>query len=581
MLTKIPSQRVEKDASQPQTKQQMTHPNNAQAHQLRSYQLMAQQAASTIQLKAVQSLMGLTTLQRVEEDDLQTQLNPVQRVEEEEPAQAKLVTVQKVEDEESLQAKSTNSGLPHQLKNGIESLSGMRMDHVKVNYNSDKPAQLNAHAYAQGSEIHIAPGQEQHLPHEAWHVVQQAQGRVQPTMQMKTGVPINDDAGLESEADVMGAKAIAQRHETAQVNNVNRNDQPQLSSSGPLQRMVDTDLRLGTEVWVTGLNSQKYRCYISARYNETSQKYKVQVLEVGETIRLVDILELTPAQITLPTIIEQPLFSSVEEDSDEVFIFNSAETDDSDHGAESDAGEEEKLIDWNEISDQGLQRSIQITTQSGAPLLFNIFLQLVAFHCNKAGMEMPDKLPARYGAWLSGVKTRAQFKKIIGLTPGFGDDVKEIIQLARTPNTYSYNTDYTGNSNGFEYKNVVYYLDGDGNIDFKKNPSTIINAYNNATGNKVKSSSIKWKYPVKDASEVQMSNDLKDKEQGIMPSGKKIKLKTGSRGQHFAIADMLYSNARSGTWTWHHLTPHYKMVLVDMKVHAKHGHNGGVHIWNK
>lgn len=154
MFTKIPSQRVEKDASQPQTKQQMTHPNNAQAHQLRSYQLMAQQAASTIQLKAVQSLMGRTTLQRVEEDDLQTQLNPVQRVEEE-PAQAKLVTVQKVDDEESLQAKSTNSGLPHQLKNGIESLSGMRMDHVKVNYNSDKPAQLNAHAYAQGSEIHV------------------------------------------------------------------------------------------------------------------------------------------------------------------------------------------------------------------------------------------------------------------------------------------------------------------------------------------------------------------------------------------------------------------------------------------
>jgi hypothetical protein len=67
---------------------------------------------------------------------------------------------------------------------------------------------LNAHAYAQGSEIHVAPGQERHLPHEAWHVVQQAQGRVKPTMQMKAGVPVNDDAGLESEADVMGAKAL-------------------------------------------------------------------------------------------------------------------------------------------------------------------------------------------------------------------------------------------------------------------------------------------------------------------------------------------------------------------------------------
>lgn len=47
-----------------------------------------------------------------------------------------------------------------------------------------------------------------HLPHEAWHVVQQAQGRVKPTMQMKDGVPVNDDQALEHEVDVMGAKAI-------------------------------------------------------------------------------------------------------------------------------------------------------------------------------------------------------------------------------------------------------------------------------------------------------------------------------------------------------------------------------------
>jgi metal-dependent HD superfamily phosphatase/phosphodiesterase len=99
--------------------------------------------------------------------------------------------------------------LPNQLKTGIESLSGMSMDHVKVHYNSSKPAQLNAHAYAQGSQIHLASGQEKHLPHEAWHVVQQAQGRVQATTQMKESVPVNDDVGLEREADVMGAKAAS------------------------------------------------------------------------------------------------------------------------------------------------------------------------------------------------------------------------------------------------------------------------------------------------------------------------------------------------------------------------------------
>src|SRR5689334_18016489 len=49
-------------------------------------------------------------------------------------------------------------GLPDSLKAGIESLSGMSMDHVKVHYNSSQPAQLQALAYAQGSDIHLAPG---------------------------------------------------------------------------------------------------------------------------------------------------------------------------------------------------------------------------------------------------------------------------------------------------------------------------------------------------------------------------------------------------------------------------------------
>jgi hypothetical protein len=104
-------------------------------------------------------------------------------------------------------AADTGGGLPANLKRGVESLSGVAMDGVKVHYNSDKPAQLNALAYTQGSEIHVGPGQEQHLPHEAWHVVQQAQGRVQPTTQLREGVPVNDDSSLEREADVMGGKA--------------------------------------------------------------------------------------------------------------------------------------------------------------------------------------------------------------------------------------------------------------------------------------------------------------------------------------------------------------------------------------
>jgi hypothetical protein len=100
-----------------------------------------------------------------------------------------------------------NTGLPDNLKSGIENLSGYSMDDVRVHYNSAKPAQLQALAYTQGADIHVASGQEQYLPHEAWHVVQQKQGRVQPTTQLQD-VNINDSEGLEREADVMGERAI-------------------------------------------------------------------------------------------------------------------------------------------------------------------------------------------------------------------------------------------------------------------------------------------------------------------------------------------------------------------------------------
>lgn len=99
------------------------------------------------------------------------------------------------------------SGLPDQLKTGIEALSGISLDDVNVHYNSGKPKQLDALAYARGNEIHLGPGQEQHLPHEAWHVVQQRQGRVKPTMQLK-GVAVNDNDRLEKEATEFGSRAM-------------------------------------------------------------------------------------------------------------------------------------------------------------------------------------------------------------------------------------------------------------------------------------------------------------------------------------------------------------------------------------
>ncbi|MCD6065340.1 MAG: hypothetical protein K0S33_166 [Bacteroidetes bacterium] len=106
-----------------------------------------------------------------------------------------------------VQKKANTTGLPDQLKTGVENLSGYSLDDVQVHYNSGKPAQLQANAFAQDDQIHIGPGQEKHLAHEAWHVVQQKQGRVETTRQLQDKVNINDNADLEKEADVMGAEA--------------------------------------------------------------------------------------------------------------------------------------------------------------------------------------------------------------------------------------------------------------------------------------------------------------------------------------------------------------------------------------
>jgi len=139
------------------------------------------------------------------EKKLQGKFLPAQRAtaDKEKMRQGRFDTAQRVEAESGA---SSWSGLPDGLRSGVETLSGVRMDAVNVHYNSAKPAQLNALAYAQGSDIHLGPGQEKHLPHEAWHVAQQAQGRVRPTAEAG-GVAINNDSGLESEADRLGARA--------------------------------------------------------------------------------------------------------------------------------------------------------------------------------------------------------------------------------------------------------------------------------------------------------------------------------------------------------------------------------------
>ena len=104
--------------------------------------------------------------------------------------------------------RQNDTGMPDNLKSGVETLAGMPLDDVRVHYESPEPARFQALAYTQGSDVYMGPGQEQHVAHEAWHVVQQKQGRVAATTQMK-GLDVNEDDQLEREADVMGARALS------------------------------------------------------------------------------------------------------------------------------------------------------------------------------------------------------------------------------------------------------------------------------------------------------------------------------------------------------------------------------------
>ncbi|WP_152527031.1 MULTISPECIES: protein kinase domain-containing protein [Rhodonellum] len=191
--------------------------NRLEAVAQRKLQEMAKNSPRAMQLKAFQDMPNHSqrTKQaaqfRAVADNHVAQPIQKQGLEEEGLLQGKF---------ESIQKKQNKTGLPDHLKTGLENLSGMSLDDVKVHRNSAKPAQLQAHAYAKGTAIHLGPGQEKHLPHEAWHVVQQKQGRVKPTLQMKGKVNINDDAGLEKEADIMGKQALDSNQKTkADINN--------------------------------------------------------------------------------------------------------------------------------------------------------------------------------------------------------------------------------------------------------------------------------------------------------------------------------------------------------------------------
>jgi len=179
------------------------------------------------QRKAQEAIFGNNStaqLMGTEEELMQGKFeNPAQMMtEEEELMQGKFeAPIQRMgEEEELMQGKFSNpptiqkkasNGLPSDLNANLESTLNTDFSDVNIHTNSNDAVQMNALAYAQGTDVHFAPGQfkpntssgQKLIGHEFAHVVQQAEGRVKPTAEVN-GMPVNDNKGLEGEADKIG-----------------------------------------------------------------------------------------------------------------------------------------------------------------------------------------------------------------------------------------------------------------------------------------------------------------------------------------------------------------------------------------
>ncbi|MGG4456072.1 DUF4157 domain-containing protein [Brevibacillus porteri] len=113
---------------------------------------------------------------------------------------------------------SSGSGrsLPDSVQAKMEKAFRTDFSDVQIHPESSVASQIGAVAFAQGNDIHFAPGTyqpetqsgQQLLGHELTHVVQQRQGRVKANVP-DASLPINDDPALEAEADRYGSVAAS------------------------------------------------------------------------------------------------------------------------------------------------------------------------------------------------------------------------------------------------------------------------------------------------------------------------------------------------------------------------------------
>lgn len=203
--------------------------------------------------------------------------------------------------EPTIKREENLTGLPDNIKAGVENLSGIDMSDVRVRYNSDKPAEVGALAYTQGIDIHVASGQERHLPHEMWHVVQQKQGKVQPTKNFNK-ILINDDLELEREADLNGTKILQKMHS---LESTASEEEPHIengTNSQIIQRDVGFEFETGWQVdHAEVINKNSPLEYFPLKKKDkigtiNFDGYKMEADEAGEGLSEIEFIVYPPVQ---------------------------------------------------------------------------------------------------------------------------------------------------------------------------------------------------------------------------------------------------------------------------------------------
>ncbi|MCB0644996.1 MAG: DUF4157 domain-containing protein [Phaeodactylibacter sp.] len=173
-------------------------------------------APPTLQLKS-----SSTPIQREnpEEEEMQLKKAPIQREGlEEDELQLKKSPFQLKKDNPVQRSTGGGTQLPGDVMGQMESSMGTDFSDVRIHTNSPSATDAGALAYTQGNDIHFGPGQfnpgssggQELIGHELAHVVQQREGRVKATGAVN-GMPLNDDHGLEAEADQIGRQAAQKK----------------------------------------------------------------------------------------------------------------------------------------------------------------------------------------------------------------------------------------------------------------------------------------------------------------------------------------------------------------------------------